>query len=185
MIYFTSDTHFGHENIIAYCKRPFPDKYTMNQEMITRWNKRVLPEDTVYFLGDFAFMGGKETADVAYALHGVKHWILGNHDKGSSANAHVRRAFQSVQDYLEIKPNVAYQDDEGNPREIGMPIVLCHFPFATWNGKGYGSLHLHGHCHGTFPIDKSLRMDVGVDTHDFYPWSLEEIRDSIAMKTIG
>lgn len=33
-IYFTSDTHFGHTNIIEYCKRPFRDTFHMNEAVV-------------------------------------------------------------------------------------------------------------------------------------------------------
>jgi calcineurin-like phosphoesterase family protein len=59
VIFFTSDTHFWHKNVIAYCSRPYQSLEEMNQDLITRWNARVKPEDTVYHLGDVCF-GPKE-----------------------------------------------------------------------------------------------------------------------------
>lgn len=57
-VFFTSDTHFGHSNIIKYCNRPFKDKDEMNETLISNWNK-VVPEDgIVIHCGDFAFAGG-------------------------------------------------------------------------------------------------------------------------------
>jgi len=53
-VFFTSDTHFNHVNIIKYCSRPFSSVEEMNREMIARWNSVVGPEDTVFHLGDFA-----------------------------------------------------------------------------------------------------------------------------------
>jgi calcineurin-like phosphoesterase family protein len=53
-VFFTSDTHFNHANIISYCSRPFSSADEMNREIIARWNAVVGPEDTVYHLGDFA-----------------------------------------------------------------------------------------------------------------------------------
>lgn len=54
MDFFTSDTHFGHVNIIKYCNRPFGSVPEMNAAMIAGWNRHVGPDDTVYHLGDFA-----------------------------------------------------------------------------------------------------------------------------------
>lgn len=56
MIYFSSDHHFGHLNIIQYCKRPFSSVEEMNEEMARRWNSVVNPDDTVYYLGDFSLV---------------------------------------------------------------------------------------------------------------------------------
>jgi len=53
--WFTSDTHFGHFNIIEYCNRPFKTVDEMNSKLIRFWNERVKPDDIVYFLGDFCF----------------------------------------------------------------------------------------------------------------------------------
>ena len=54
MIFFTSDHHFYHSNIIKYCQRPFHSVEEMNEEMIRRWNSVVGVDDTVYYLGDFS-----------------------------------------------------------------------------------------------------------------------------------
>lgn len=48
MIYFTSDLHFGHINILRHCDRPFADIDEMDRELIARWNRRVTPQDDVY-----------------------------------------------------------------------------------------------------------------------------------------
>jgi hypothetical protein len=53
--FFTSDHHFGHASIVAYCGRPFRDVDEMNEAMVAAWNSRVTHADTVYHLGDFAW----------------------------------------------------------------------------------------------------------------------------------
>ena len=78
--FFTSDTHFGHENIIEYCGRPFKDVTHMNEELIRRWNARVTPDDVVFHLGDFSMMGGA-VSKFYKRLNGNIIWIKGNHDK--------------------------------------------------------------------------------------------------------
>lgn len=55
MIYFTSDLHFNHENIIKYCNRPFKNIDDMDNYLINYWNKIIRTKDIVYILGDFAF----------------------------------------------------------------------------------------------------------------------------------
>ena len=52
-VFFTSDTHFNHANIIRFCNRPFKDVSHMNEAIISNWNRVVGPEDIVFHLGDF------------------------------------------------------------------------------------------------------------------------------------
>jgi len=47
----------------------------------------------------------------------------------------------------------------------------------VWRGSGRGNWHLYGHSHGTLPdLEESLSFDVGVDCHDFYPLSYDEVK---------
>src|ERR1035437_10371795 len=82
--FFTSDTHFNHDNVIQYCGRPFASVDEMNREMIARWNSTVGPDDTVYHLGDFALGKFAEAAPILRRLNGArKILVLGNHDRSA------------------------------------------------------------------------------------------------------
>lgn len=93
-IWLTSDTHFGHRNIIKYCNRPWnsgkdlngelivtdEDVLAMDNELIARWNSVVGKDDLVWHLGDFA-LGGKEVAERVFPqLNGRINLVMGNHD---------------------------------------------------------------------------------------------------------
>ncbi|MCY3860850.1 MAG: metallophosphoesterase [bacterium] len=80
--WYTSDHHFGHENIIRYCGRPFPDADTMDKEMVARWNDLVADSDEVWILGDLV-MGGKTQGLAGHVarLKGQKILVPGNHDR--------------------------------------------------------------------------------------------------------
>ena len=82
-IYFTSDMHLGHENIIQYCNRPFKNIAHMNETLIENWNKIVTPDDLVYHLGDFAYKGQKNAKYWQGMLNGDIVHIRGNHDKNN------------------------------------------------------------------------------------------------------
>jgi len=77
-IFFTSDTHFGHKNILKYCNRPFVNVEEMDEVMIERWNGRIGKNDSVYHLGDFSFSSNPKT--YFERLNGKKILIIGNHD---------------------------------------------------------------------------------------------------------
>jgi len=81
-IWVTSDTHFYHENIIRYCKRPFATVKEMNEVITERWNSVVQPGDKVYHLGDVAMGEGarEQLGSLLTKLHGSKRLIVGNHD---------------------------------------------------------------------------------------------------------
>jgi calcineurin-like phosphoesterase family protein len=157
--WFTSDTHFGHFNIIRYCNRPFKTADEMDETIITNWNSLIQPNDEVYHLGDFSFWDANKYLD---KLNGKIHIIWGNHDKQARQ---VKHRFVSYGDLKTI-------DIENTP------IVLCHFSMRVWPKSHHGAYHLFGHSHNTLtPYCKSF--DVGVDTHNFFPWSWEEIKQKM------
>src|SRR5689334_18837471 len=133
-VWFTSDTHFGHANVIKYCDRPFADASEMDEMMIVNWNAVVRPGDHVYHLGDFSFHRDGTSTKIVRRLMGNIHLIRGNHDSDAFIKECGSR-FVSIKDLDEVKVD-------------GTRIVMCHFPMLTWNKSHHGSWHLHGHCHG-------------------------------------
>ena len=81
-VFFTSDHHFGHGNIIDFESRPFMDVEQMNDQMIEAWNSVVGNDDMVFHLGDFSFLNREKTKGIVSKLNGYKHLIMGNHDRG-------------------------------------------------------------------------------------------------------
>ncbi len=171
--FFTSDTHFGHANIIKHCKRPFISPFEMDSVIIQRWNKVVKPADTVYHLGDFAVWYGDYDPHIPFRqLNGEKHLVFGNHD-----HEPVRKlGWVSVEQYLELPSTL---DPNMRADKAFLPrLVLFHFPISSWHQKGKGAFHLHGHCHGGHPQTVG-RRDVGVDCQNFTPISRQAISERI------
>jgi calcineurin-like phosphoesterase family protein len=162
-IFFTSDTHFYHENVIKYSKRPFKNADHMNEEMIRRWNERVKPTDEVYHNGDAVLGGGCDPTPVLSRLNGIIHLTPGNHD---SKKMQKNDRWASVCPYREIKLD-------------GKFIVLCHYAMKVWNKSHYGSLMLYGHSHGSLP-GNNQSLDIGVDCWDYRPVTLHEILSRMA-----
>lgn len=161
--FFTSDTHWGHKNIIKYSNRPFADVDEMNEAMIERWNSRVGPEDIVYHLGDIAFMPAKRFEGIAYRLNGIIHVCPGNHDPDDLL---ALDRWASVTPYREI-----YADNK--------KVIMCHYAMRVWNKSHRGALMLYGHSHGSLP-GSNQSLDVGVDCWDYYPVTIREITDRMA-----
>lgn len=167
-IFFTSDLHFGHANIIRYCNRPFSSIEEMNEQLIQNWNSTVQPNDTIYILGDVFFCPVDEAVEILTRLNGIKKLVLGNHDK-IIRNQTILKTFFSA-----ILPDL-HED-----KIDGINVVMCHYPLLTWNRAHHGSFMLHGHCHNNIPFDgKSRRMDVGVDAQGYMPVSWSQIKDQL------
>lgn len=160
MIYFTSDHHFGDPRVLRIDRRPFPSVSAHDEALVAFWNETVGAEDEVWHLGDFMRDGVAGGADALLArLNGRKHLIIGNNDSEATIAA---AGWSSVQHYAELRIE-----------EILM--VLCHYPFRTWNRMGNRSVNLHGHSHGRLkPVPR--QFDVGVDAREFRPATFAAIR---------
>jgi calcineurin-like phosphoesterase family protein len=154
--FFTSDTHFGDHRVLNLYPRPFVTTAEMDAELIRRWNERVGAGDEVWHLGDFA-RTARRAAEVLSQLNGVKHLIAGNNDPSPDTVA----GWASVAAYAEIEVEAR-------------KLVLCHYPFRSWNGQHKGALNLHGHSHGRIkPLPR--QFDVGVDVRDYRPVTVQEL----------
>ncbi len=169
-VFFTSDLHLGHENIIRMANRPFRDATDMNEQLIRNINKRVGADDELWILGDVSYR--IDLKDVEALLRRIDcrnlHLVRGNHDKDWTETG----LFQEICDYKELKLD-------------GRRVCLMHYPIASWNGMHHGSVHLHGHSHNppsynlNNVMDGRLVWDVGVDANGFTPISWEQIRDGL------
>ena len=93
----------------------------MDAELVARWNATVAADDVVWHLGDFARTAA-QADDLLGRLNGTKHLVVGNNDPESVRSL---PGWASVQDYAELT-------------EEGVRLVLCHYPFRTWERHGPG-----------------------------------------------
>lgn len=160
-VWFTADTHLGHDRIIQYCRRPFTSADEMEQVMLDRFNSVLEPGDILYHLGDASW----STYDLRRFFGQLRcrniHLVLGNHDKKKLDE--YRQWFTWVGEYKKITTG------------DGTQVILFHYPIRSWVGKGHGAYHVHGHCHGMLPDSGERSVDVGVDVWDYTPVSLEQI----------
>lgn len=177
MMYFTSDLHLGHENILAHCQRPFTCIEEMNEALIENWNRKVRPEDEIYLIGDFAYRSACPVAEYLRRLNGQKHLIIGNHELWIQSDPSLSRFFVSVSHMQVIRLDNA-------------AITLCHYPMFEWNGSRRAldqrtsrSWLIHGHIHNWRDIDSfryiqeklPCALNAGVDINQYEPVSFEEL----------
>jgi calcineurin-like phosphoesterase family protein len=163
-IFFISDTHFGHANIIKYSQRPFTSVEEMNEVMVQRWNTVVRPGDHVYHLGDVAF--NRPSLQIVRRLVGKKRLILGNHDQ------------ERMQDYAAV----GFQKIMG-ARVFG-GVLFTHYPVhpmsAGDNGNDLVKIkgNAHGHIHErSAPVGPYVNLSV--EWTDYNPVSLEEVQSRL------
>jgi calcineurin-like phosphoesterase family protein len=162
--FFTADTHFNHHNIIKYCQRPYQWIGEMNEALINNWNKVVGENDEIYHLGDFGF--GQQLQEIFDRLNGRK--FLVTHKKATHDSQNV---FHLDWEYVHYGGHLLPLG--GRPS-----IWLDHHAHRSWPQSFHGSWHLFGHTHNRLP-PYGRSFDVGVDGHNYYPWSYEEVEHKI------
>ncbi len=173
--YFTSDTHFGHENIIKYCKRPFSSIDEHDAALIKNWND-VVPEDGIVFhLGDVAFGDPDRVNEILKQLNGKIYLVIGNHDWRRIVSDHKWR-FEDMTQQINMKIGKRH-------------IILNHYPMLAFSGAWRGedaTYQLFGHVHTSPYTDEGIdqarmkmlfttQYDVGVDNNNFQPRSWNDI----------
>lgn len=194
MRFFTSDTHFGHANIIKYANRPFVDVPHMNEALIENWNAVIGPDDEVFHLGDVA-LGPKESWDSIFPrLQGYKILVIGNHDAIFAQNkqAYIDRFYPKYADWFDV-----VTDEVKNFRlSDGTMVNMSHFPYTgdSHDEDRYNEFRLtddgvpliHGHTHAEFAkmgndarVSRSaadtLQVHVGMDAWLYRPVPETEI----------
>jgi len=175
-VFFISDFHLFHNNVIKFDNRPFikkdgtPDVQAMHRVIIDNWNDVVTDKDTVFYLGDLCFGRSEWANEVIFALRGKIHYIMGNHDKHKDIVGYKR--FESVNDYVDLNIlNSGYQGD--------LHFALMHYPIYSWNRAHHGSYMIHGHSHMSISNDvfcENKRIfDVGCNGWDYTPVSYKKI----------
>lgn len=189
-VFFTSDFHMYHNNVLKFDNRPFEDIHEMHLALEERWNEVVGPNDIVIYLGDLDFARGDDKPSVEgmmYRLNGTIHFVMGNHDK--YADIKKIGKFASVNDYLEVRIKHMFPDSNSGVLKVTETLFCCmHYPIFEWNKKHHGSYHIHGHSHGNiYHGDESdyyegrRVMDVGCMLHDYRPISYKDVMNTLGV----
>lgn len=169
-IFFVSDTHFDHANILTFRRsdgtplRPFDSVEAMNETMIARWNAVVRPQDHIYHLGDVTMARGKATTHIdtiMARLNGHKRICLGNHDQ--LVSAWYFKWFEKVK-AINVLDGFAFTHIPLHPESLG-----------RWKAN------VHGHTHANRVLSSPFHPDpryinVCVEQTDYTPVSLEALK---------
>lgn len=189
-MWFTSDPHFGHRNVISLCKRPFNSLEHMHSVMISNWNSVVAPEDTIIIVGDFS-LSTKDAVAYGPALNGTKWLVPGNHDsvhsckklsptkQAATLEAYEGAGFHVTEEALMLNtvygqflvrhlPYLIDNDDDVRYKELRTvePYnLICGHTHEKWRAKR--------HANG------KAMINVGVDQFNFRPISLEDVNNAM------
>lgn len=154
-IWFIADTHFGHERVIRFGKRPFANVKEMDEALCANWSDRVRPQDLIYHLGDIAW--NSDGLKLFEALPGTKRLILGNHDNGRLCAPLVQR--------LELFRRFP---DDG--------FIASHMPMMPERGRE--PVNVHGHVHAV-DVEHPAYVNVSVEKTDYRPLHIDELRERV------
>lgn len=179
-IFFISDFHLFHKNVIKFDNRPFldktgePDVQAMHRTIIANWNDVVGKDDVVFYLGDLVFGRPERANEVLWALNGKIHFVMGNHDEYDEIVNFKR--FETVNDYVDL--NII-----GDTKYPNLHFAVMHYPIYSHNRANHGSIHVHAHTHGSLTkgaFYKNRRaIDVGCNMWDYTPVSYKEIVEDL------
>lgn len=186
MVWFWSDLHIGHEGILTYQNRPFPDLQQMEDRLVYNYNSVVKPGDISIWVGDIVFGSAKKGESFFKRLNpGIKILVEGNHEARESQQ--YRLGFNFVCRKFTMKI-------------AGEVVHVSHYPwrYTAWQTfvrtlRGEkrprfewrrvvndGNWIIHGHTHeNTFVNAKARMIHVGVDAHDYKPVPITRIASEI------
>lgn len=145
-VWFISDMHFGHKNIIRWCRPEFHNLKDMHRRLISNWNVHVGRYDRVFCLGDFGdFRLFKK-------LKGKITLAKGNHDKKQWNR-------QFVLNYRGMKFLVLHDPD----------YLATNWFYGDW------IIHGHTHINSPFIDIRRKRVNVSVEAINYTPITMEEI----------
>ena len=183
-LYFTSDLHLGHRNVIRFCCRPYDNEKEMDKALINNWNNTVTNNDIIVIAGDlFWFNDSHKIKKVLESLNGEKIYIVpGNHDQMKSYYRVEDPRIEIITDITHIRLTT----DDKRYYLDQFEIVVSHYPLMTWAHRDRGAINLFGHIHSGWlrdldafdqmlPLWKGQQYDIGVDNNNYKPVSFDDV----------
>ena len=162
IVRFIADLHLSHQNMAT--RRGFSSIEEHDEHIIAQWNSVVNKRDVTYILGDIT-MEKSSPYPLLDRLNGIKHIVLGNHDR--------RQDTKKLFDYAEsIGGMLQYKG-----------IFLTHCPVHS-DELEYGIVkNIHGHIHDKvvmkmldgWEVPDERYFCVSCEQVDYLPKSLEDL----------
>lgn len=174
-LFFTSDLHFFHKQVLVHNNRPFKDLLDHDNGMIDNWNSVVPKDGNIFMAGDFAFTGSIDVIqNLINRLNGKIWWILGNHDWVNKLD---RKIISDMVDGRQMDVATVLLKNDNNQR-----LFISHYPHLAWPRE---AIMLHGHIHSG-PLSTAsekipfhpMRMDIGCDAWEYKPvsyWTIKNV----------
>ena len=178
MIYFTSDWHFNHDKDFIWKKRGYNSVEEMNEDLINKICSTLDEGDELWVLGDLVMGDINKAAAVLSRIPYSVHFLVGNHDTLRRINLYDSLGW--------VNHGRTIQVTDGS-----WDFYLSHYPTVTMNyddvKKHHPLINLHGHTHyqNKFYNDNPYMYNVGVDSQDGYPVSIDKIKADIKEKLNG
>ena len=167
-LFLTSDEHYGHRNILRYQNRPFTSVQEMDETLIANHNTVVKEDDVVIHIGDFSFGKAENFKKVASQLKGTHFFMDGSHDIS------LREFFKDPNHYGGPEGRLFLLPKLFEFTFNGEKVVLCHYAMEKWWASHYGTHHFFGHSHGRSDKVAPNSRDIGVDTTNYFPITIEQ-----------
>ena len=172
-IFFTSDLHLHHNNIIRYCHRNphFRDIDEMDRGLIENWNSVVNNSDKVYHLGDFCYGDSYAYGRDMHKVNGQTIFLRGNHDRGlQHANYYIWRRIEGMKIFMRHWPPWDHPLRHRHSFDIPFDIdlILCGHVHDKWKYR------VHKMKDRKVPV-----INVGTDVWGYKPVSLDIIMEEV------
>jgi calcineurin-like phosphoesterase family protein len=190
-LFFTSDFHVGHENVIRFDGRPFKDTSEMNETLISNWNRVVGEDDIVFYLGDLSMRCHPSTVKwFVEQLNGKIHFFMGNHDRYRDIRNLNR--FEKIWGDDDVQGAGKIQVKDLDAKGGYQHIEMSHYPILSWNKGHHGAWHIHGHCHQSMTKNPDMSwyykrkvIDAGCNGWDYTPISYTQLKNIMDQKSIS
>lgn len=197
-IWFISDLHFDHKNILEYSGRPFKTVPEMNAKLIANIKRKVRPGDVLIIVGDFQ-LGAKKEALRDY-IRQIKETgctlvlVRGNHDYNNSEMMNC--GFDLSVDKLEMEISREWVTIMHYPYRQPVYKYLYYsfmnflfgklFPKRWWKERYYwrklshrNKYLIHGHTHST-QLQNGFMINVSAEAVNYEPINLQKMGELIS-----